>query len=253
MQAGQALFRVLRVLADAYASRERLWPALLTVLPILLLVDGERRGSLGTMFSAVALMILCGGGWLLAQVVQALGHRCEDRLRRCWGGRPGVCMMRHRDHTVDSARKRACHARLEARSKIRLPTLIEEALDPVAADTKYDEAIAWIERHMGDRIAFPTLWHARGQYEFLLNSLALRWLGVILSLASLGRACIGDGSVSVGLQGQWEVAAFISLHSRSASVGLISGLMALAWLFFFTPGRVRSAAWSYDLTLLEST
>jgi hypothetical protein len=64
--------------------------------------------------------------------------------------------------------------------------------------------------------------------------------------------CVDHTSLSFGLRPRLELAAFVSLHLGSASFVLVSVVMALAWIFFFTPDRARSAAWSYDLHLLES-
>jgi hypothetical protein len=60
------------------------------------------------------------------------------------------------------------------------------------------------------------------------------------------------GRITIGLRPQLELAASMSLHPVSNGIEMIlAALMALVWLFFFTPDRARVAAGSFDLHLLE--
>jgi hypothetical protein len=160
-------------------------------------------------------------------------------------------MLRHRNTTVDEITKKYWHAQYAARLNTEFPTRAEELLDYEGADAKYASAVAWSERHTRDPTRFRMLWRHRTEYEFLLNCLALRWIGFTAAAGTLVWACTCGGSVSVGIRSGWHLVAFVSLQPGSVSVILLSALMSLTWLFFFTPRRVRSAAWAYDRHLIE--
>lgn len=252
MQSVQTLLRLLPAMTDLHGVRARLWPALLVLMPVLAQIREIHPGDRDQILEVTGLLALCGIPWVLAQIAHGLGSACQQKLRRTWGVRPAVRMLRHRDTTVDEMTKKSWHAHYASRLKTPFPTPEEELLDYEGADKKYACAVAWSERHTRDRTIFRVLWRHQTEYEFLLNCLALRWIGLFAAAGTLVWACTCKGSVSVAIQSGWHLVAFVSLQRGSASVILPSVLISLAWLFFFTPRRVRSAAWSYDRHLIES-
>lgn len=252
MQSISALVRLLLVTTDTYRLRAQLLPAGLAVLPLFGVLLGEHRVDPGKTLLPAVLFMSVGGTWFLGQVIHACGQKRLRQLFRSRGGRPAIRMLRHRDRTVDRMTKQTWHERLSGQWGIHFPTRAEEDLDPAGADATYQRAVACCERHTWNRIAFPALRQESIECEFLMNGLALRWMGLITAAAAVMWTCVAHSSVSIGLRPRLELAASVSLNLESASIVLVSVLMALAWLFFFTPDRARSAAGSYDLHLLES-
>ena len=258
MQSVSALSRLLRVATDIYRLRAQLLPALLVVLPWFAILfpnhplDPRRMLVTATLALGVGGLWSVGLMWFLGLVVHACGHRRRRQLFRGRGQRPAIRMLRHRDPTVDPATKQAWREQLARRWSVRLPTQAEERAHPAKADTMYERAVTCCERHTLDHIASPALWQECLECEFLMNGLALRWIGLASAAAAALCACIDRSSMNIKLQPRWEITASLSLSSETATAVLISASLALAWLYFFTPKRARSAARSYDLHLLES-
>ena len=252
MQSATALARLLLAVADPHRFRAQLWPALLLALPPSLALLAEHRIETSDVLLALSLFIGLGGAWLVSQVIQACGRKCLHELFKSSGGRPAIQILRHRDRAVDRDTKLAFHARYASRLGIHFPSRAEEQLNPRVADAIYGRAVAARERDTGDRLAFPALWSERTDCEFLVNGLALRWLGLTACAGAALWTCVGHSSLSIGLRPSLELMASASLHFGSARVVLVSTALGVAWLFFFTPNRARAAAYFYDLHLLES-
>jgi hypothetical protein len=251
MHSLSALPRFLKMLADTRRVRAQLLPALCVVFPTCgrILLDG--RVGRETIL-AVTIFMAVGGPWFLAQVIHACGQRRMRQLFRLEGGRPAVRMLRHRDRTVDPITKQAWRRCLAGQWGIRLPRRIDERRDPEKADEIYAHAVEYCERCIGDRTTRPGLWEAAVERDLLINGLALRWPGLIAAISAAVNRCVDGGSITIGLRPQLEVAASMSLHPVSNGIVMIlAALMALVWLFFFTPDRARVAARSFDLHLLQ--
>lgn len=245
------LLRLLPVAMDAYRIRAQLWPALLSVMPLLLTAATEYR-DLSALLPFATLFIICGGPWLLARVVDSCGQRCLRQLVKFWGARPAVQMLRYRNRTLHPNIKKAWRTIQADRAGIRFPTRNQEHLNPTDADVKYSQIIAETERDTRDRATYPQLRQLRAEYESLLNGLALRWMGLTAAVVALAWTCVSHSTVTIGRHSDLQLAALLSFHLGSATVVVVSLLMSLVWLFFFTPQRVYRAALSYDQQLLRS-
>ena len=252
MQSVSSLLRLLQAATDRHCVRTQVWPALLTLLPVFAVLIEARGVSPNGIALASTVFIGVGGTGMLSLVIEDCGRRRARKLFRRCGGRPGVQMLRHRNTTLDQETKRRLHAYLAQRLGIQLPTPSEERRNPVAADKIYQRAMVGCECCSPDRLSFPLLWQHKIAREFLINGLAVRWLGFTGATSVMLWACVGRSSMSIEEQPGPELIASLSLHLGSLDVMLVSLSMAVTWLFFFTPHRARSAAWSYDeLLLLE--
>ena len=204
------------------------------------------------MLLGAAGFIGAGGGRLLSRMICLLAQKRLCQLFKSWGGRPAICMLRHRDSSVDPAIKKSWHELHARRSGIRLPSPDNELTHPAAADAAYERAIARTEQCTSDRTAFPDLWDERVNYELMVNGLALRWIGLVTASGALLWSCIEHVSLRIGPHPSLEMQASMSLHSASVSVVVTSIVMTVAWLFVFTPKQTRKAACEYDRHLLES-
>jgi hypothetical protein len=245
------LLKLLQAMTDRHRLCTQVWPALLTLLPVFAALIKERWVSPNGIALVSTVFIGVGGTGMLSLVMQDCGRRRAHKLFRRCGGRPGVEMLRHWNTTVDRETKRGLRAHLTQRLGIRLPTPTEERRNPAAADKSYQRAVVGCECRSPDRLSFPLLWQHKTASEFLINGLAARWLGFTIATSVMLWTCLSHSSMSIEEQPRLELIASLSLHFGSLSVMLVSLLMAVTWLFFFTPHRAVSAAWSYDELLLE--
>src|SRR3954463_13984193 len=94
---------------DPYERPARLYPALLALLPLLVLVMllyGPRATALA---GAVTVASSCGGLYLTTDLCRESGKRLEQKMYCEWGGKPSTQLLRHRDSTIEGVTKRRYH------------------------------------------------------------------------------------------------------------------------------------------------
>lgn len=249
----QESFSNLRLLlaANSFERRTRLYVAIMALLPVICLFADSYRIDFKDISVFAGFFTICGGPWVLGQFVQSLGQRKQELLRFRWGGRPATLLMRHQDPTVAAAIKKSWHEKYAAHLNVPFPTAAEERRQPEHADATYAQAASWSECQTDDWTKFRTLWQCRAQYEFFLNGLAFRGIGLAIAIVCAACACLKSGGVTFGSHPEWELSASMSLQPGSAVVLAVSVLMASGWIFWFTEDRVRATAQSYDRRLLE--
>lgn len=218
------------------------------LLPAVLTYPAVQPGAISSFLLAATVF---GLSFFLMQMSRAMACRREEILRRTWGGRPAVRMLRHSDGVVDGLTKRRWHESFAAGLKLPFPARSQERFDPALADDTYACAVFWAERQTRDRLTFRSLWDRREQYSFLLHFHAVRVVGIVAAVGALLWASVSDGTVSVAPQSGWGMAISLSVRQSSVGVFVLSSLLLFAWCFFFTEARVKAAAWSYDRQLLE--
>lgn len=249
----QEVFSSLKLLlaADSFERRTQLYVAILALAPVICLFADWYPIDFKDASIFVGFFTIYGGSWVLGQFVQSLGQRKQEFLRLRWGGRPATLLMRHQDPTVVASIKKTWHEKYAALLHVPFPTAAEERRQPAHADATYAQAASWSECHTEDRTKFRTLWQCRAQYEFFLNGLAFRGIGLIIAFLCAACTCLKSGGVTIGSHPEWEISASMLLRPGSAVVLAISLLMASGWIFWFTEARVRATAQSYDRHLLE--
>lgn len=78
---------------DGYERKARLYPALVLLAPVVALTFAFMLPTLSTIKSIAALIITCGGAWLLAQLARDEGKKGEPKLYKKWGGTPSVAIF----------------------------------------------------------------------------------------------------------------------------------------------------------------
>ena len=134
-----------QLVSDPYNRRARLQPALLIVLPVLVIAlllfpDAETRAA--TILGVIAYF---GGAAFVAQQARELGRKLEPKLYDEWGGKPSVALLRHSDATISSVTKKRYYDFLADNiAGFELPTSEQEQANHSAADESYKEATDWI-------------------------------------------------------------------------------------------------------------
>ena len=169
------------LISDPYNRKARLQPALLTLLPVLVVSVLLVPEIQSTWAAVVGLVVYCGGATWLTQLGRDRGKALEPALFQAWGGKPSVSMLRHRDPRIAKATKARYRAFLERNvpgSKLVSPE--DEERFPSQADDGYESATAWLLAQTRDRERFRLIFEENINYGFRRNIWALKPLALFV-------------------------------------------------------------------------
>lgn len=234
---------------DAYERPARLYPALISLIPVLSIVIGVYGVELRINAAFVGLITAFGGLFLLMQISRNLGKRLEQSLYSSWGGIPTTQLLRHRDNSLSFVTKKSYHDFLGRHINSKFPTIEEEAIDPIAADAIYQAGIKWLIGKTRDKSKFTLIFKENVAYGFQRNSLGLKPIGIIIAVFSIIWIVASCGVIRVtGVSMQNLIDSNIGVK-----VSLIVSLgMLLIWMFLITRHSVRRIAFSYADMLLQA-
>lgn len=236
-------------LFDTYNRQARLYPALLTVLPVVVVVLAAfpqiLTNGIGTALIAVA--VTSGLIFFLSDIGRTLGKRLERTLLGKWGGWPTTIWLRHASEHLVSATKSRYHAFLQCQVPgIALPTREMEAQDTKAADEAYASAVEWLkERCRGKK--FPLVEKENASYGFRRNLRGLKPIGLVVSSLALVTSVY---LLVLGLERPWSFQSVASVSPTVAGAAVFAFLALAGWSFFVTPAWVRQGGDAYARALL---
>lgn len=232
------------LVTDQYERAARLYPALLTILPLLIVQVTASVLGKPLVTQLAALLGSCGVTYLLANVSRMLGKAQEHRLFLAWGGMPTTQMLRHGNELVDLHTKQRYHAFLARKIKVEFPTSANETASPAAADDIYRAGVKWLLGKTRDKKRFALLFKENVSYGFHRNGFGLRWIGFLFSLLSIVWLTIANQTYSAH--------AWLALSAGQIATMGIAVAMTFAWLAYFTEARVKQAAYAYAEMLLRA-
>jgi hypothetical protein len=240
--------------ADPYERLARLYPALLALLPLLVLIMLLYGPKATALTGAVTVAASCGGLYLTTNLCRELGKRLEEKLYRTWGGKPTTQLLRHRDPTIEGVTKRRYHAFLAGKINTPFPDKDQEASDPAAADDTYQSGVRWLLNHTRpeDGKKFDLIFKENVAYGFRRNALGVKPLGVVVAIVSLlwvlvvERVFLNPGHRLIDLP------ALSRIPEPATASLVVSAVMIVVWLLFFTGSSARTAAFTYAETLLRA-
>uniref|UniRef100_E6Q5R9 Uncharacterized protein n=1 Tax=mine drainage metagenome TaxID=410659 RepID=E6Q5R9_9ZZZZ len=245
----------LKGLFDAYSRQARLYPALLTLVPLLLTLLAWVPALVTIDQLLIGIAVACGVLYFLSDVARTAGKRLEPKLLEEWGGWPTTIWLRHSDNHLSAEVKRRYHSFLSSRPAIAaMPTREEEEREPAKSDERYVASVMWLKEQC--RGADYALVHKElATYGFRRNLLGLKPVGVgicgIALVAPLLIALARPGaSVSQLLQILPEAYAALPLPILGALAVSMIGLVV--WLFIVRRSWVREAGDLYARALLAS-
>jgi hypothetical protein len=242
-------------LFDSYNRIARLYPALLTLTPVVWTL-AVLRPSLLTADVARAVLsaaAFLGGLTLLTNVARSRGKKIEADLLSEWGGWRTTAVLRHRDQTIDDFTKARYHSKLQDLCPgLTLPSVTNETDNPVDADKKYRSVTLRLLELRRDP-QYRLVHKENAQYGFRRNLLGLKPLGIVVvvvaTLLTLSICWFGFTQPSKSLVGfardaslRWPLYALL--------VGDLAYLLILTLLV--RPVFVRQAADEYALALLRT-
>lgn len=239
---------------DPYERPARLYPALLTLLPLLVLIMLLYAPKTTVLTCAITLAVSCGGLYLTTNLARETGKRLEDKLFAEWGGKPTTQLLRHRDKIIEAATKRRYHSLLSSKINETFPDGNQEANNPEAADDIYQSGVRWLLNHTrpDDTRRYDLIFRENAAYGFRRNALGLKPLGLAISIGSLLWVLITQGALFSPGRPPVDLTA-LSRMSEAATTSLgVSAVMIAVWMLFFTRTSVRTAAFTYAETLLRA-
>jgi hypothetical protein len=239
---------------DAYERPARLYPALLALLPLLALIMLLYGPKATALTGAVTLAVSCGGLYLTTNFCRELGKRREEKLYREWGGKPTTQLLRHRDPNIEALTKRRYHTFLASKINSAFPTKDQEASNPATADEVYQSGVRWLLNHTRpeDNKKFDLIFKENVAYGFRRNALGVKPFGLIMAAGSLLWVLVVEGVIFSPNHRFVDIAAFSRMPEPATASLIVSAVMIIAWLLFFTKASARTAAFTYAEMLLRA-
>ena len=239
---------------DPYERPARLYPALLALLPLIALVMIRYGPKATALTGAVTVAVSCGGLYLTTNLCRELGKRLEERLYREWGGKPTTQLLRHRDTGIEAVTKQRYHAFLGGKINVVFPTKNEEADNPAAADDVYQSGVRWLLNHTRpeDNKKFDLIFKENVAYGFRRNALGVKPFGLLVAVGSLLWVLAVEGVFFSPSHKLIDMTVLSRMPEPATSSLIVSVVMVVTWLLFFTKASARTAAFSYAETLLRA-
>ncbi|GGM99370.1 hypothetical protein GCM10009721_28030 [Terrabacter tumescens] len=226
---------------DEYDREARLVPALLTVLPLVLVAIGFGVQDNPVLAGIVAVLLAIGAPMVVAKQVADRGRAVEKTLFAKWGAPPTTLKLIPTPDGQGGELLRQRRGRLERVSGISLPT------GPNLSDSTvqtYEAAVRWLIENTRDRAKFPVVWAELKTYGFERNALGLR--AVALTTSGCGVLALWAGAVVGSRSGHVSVGTTLALAGVCALVGMW-------WWLVPSETRVRRAADRYAERVLDAT
>lgn len=238
------------ILLDAYERRARFVPAFVALLPIAVMILGLGLKAQPVIASALGLLSVIGGPFILASRVRAAGVALQERLVKEWDGLPSRHALRLRSGGGQDAwpiaQREAWRAAAERVAEVVLPSGEKETADPQGTDGVYDAAATKLRGLTRDKQQFPLVFEEVRNYGYERNLLAVRWVGLAVAFVCL----VGTVILSL-VNPRWTIGSV----SRS-SLWILTGidlLVGVFWLVFPGKSRALLVARRYTEALMEGT
>lgn len=224
-----------------YELNARLKPALLALLPPLVVALFWYPGAWSIIGSIVAAASACGVLYSIALLARNRGRTAERKLDREVGRNHTARLLTHADGTVLPETKARYHAYLRAHDRV-LSTPEEEAAEPDAAFRRARSAVDWLLEHTRTGGGGALLLDENISYGFQRNLFGLKPFGLGLSALAL--------VVHILLLA-------LAVHEEEhfwvgAAVCIPLAAFLFGWLFLVTEGAVAEASLAYAQRLLAN-
>jgi hypothetical protein len=228
---------------DTYVVRARLKPALIVLIPLILVpfvwpVDGE-----GGWKALAGALVTCGGTALLSRLGGYLGKKREAALWDHFGGRPTETILSHDSSKTNPHTLRRWHVKIEELTGIHMPTAEEEARDPYAARQAAEAATTWLRvRAKADTKKYHLVFSTNCDFGFCRNTWGMKWIGLLIALAV---TAVLSAKLYIDIKSHAAL-------SRPAAGVLVVTILLLGFWVWVNRSWVRQAGERYAHALLET-
>nr|ART37969.1 F37 [uncultured bacterium] len=239
-------------LFDGYSRKARLYPALLSLAPIVwtaLLACGVAPGNIAAE-GLIALVVTLGGTYLLANLARSRGKLLEERLKETWGGWPTTLLLRHANTSLDPYTKARYHETLTKLTGLTMPTEAEERARQKDCDHRYRAATTKLLELRRDA-KYKMLHQENAAYGFRRNLLGLKPVALVILMATIllavfqlisGLDMLSITAIKSDLAMRWHLYLALALDLAALAI----------WLTCITPFFVRQGADEYAMALLRT-
>lgn len=228
---------------DTYTIKARLFPALLAIIPALvlfLLAGSWQDAGLPEMLLGVGIGVLF---FALSDIARRAGKRAQRRIFRKSGGTPVNLELSHSDATISPATKERYLSFLSAEIGSPAPTPESEHSDPAAAARFYLASFDYLRNSTTDHDRFRILFNENINYGFRRNLYGLKPVGIALNLAAVAAAYALF---------RYQPAMAPITQEKLIIQGGLAALHAGYFLLFVTESSVLDASKIYARQLVQS-
>lgn len=224
-----------------YELNARLKPALLALLPALVVALFWYPGAWSIVGSVMAAASACGVLYAIALLARNRGRAAERRLDREVGRNHTARLLTHLDHTLIPETKARYHACLRSHGRV-LSSPAEEEADPEGAFRRSRSAVDWLLEHTRTGGGATLLLDENVAYGFQRNVYGLKPFGVGLSAMAIAVHVLLLTLTTPGEERFW--------FGLAICIPLAAFLCG--WLFLATKGAVAEASLAYGQRLLAN-
>lgn len=230
-----SLLQFLKI-ADSYERKARFFPALIVVLPIIVLTLSLRLPDEGW-FTKLLVTGGAGGALVvaLAHMASAAGNRFGDAFWTMRGGLPTARWLRASDTAHSSQQKQQWYAAIKKLTGLDIPSAI--ANQPQEEDAIISDAIRQLRNQIRGKPTAKMVDMHNEEYGFARNLAGLRW--VLIASALLG---------VVGCTLAWK-------YEHGSVLGCVFNgclLLYAVVMFFWLPRYVERAGERYAESLFSA-
>lgn len=218
---------------DRYDRNARLYPALLSLLPVFVVI-ALWLPQVWTLLGGLTSLILAFGLiFFIAQIVRYLGRRVERRLGRKVGRAKTAVLLSHADTQIPQDTKARYHKFLASHG-LNIPDRAAELADPIAAHQMYRSAVDWLLEHTRPNAKASMLLNENIAYGFRRNLMGLKPVAIMLAMMATGA---NTYQIFTGTEQSRVIAAI--------AVELFFLLALGAWLYVVRADFVEDASMAY--------
>jgi len=233
----------LKSIVDPYDRKARLYPALLLLVPAIVLVITYTQTVLSLLQLFIPIVVSCGAPFLLTQLVRDRGKKKEGELYKDWDGMPSVTIFRYLDNRLDSVTKARYHEKMASLCQTSIISREEEQTDRNAADSVYTAWSTYLRGQTRNKQKFHLLFQENINYGFRRNMFGIRHIGMITSFSCSFIALVWMGNFYLD-EKPFIVGQFISIATAC--------LFLIYWKFFCISDWVHVSANAYAERLVET-
>jgi hypothetical protein len=230
---------LLKLVTDRYDRNARLRPALLVLLPIILLVAVWWPQLWTVVGGLISLLGASGVIFLLSRYARTAGRRLQAQMTAEDGGLASTRMLRHSDQLVSPVTKSRYHDFLRSNG-LPIPSAEDEAADPGHADACYQSACDWL-REQTRGPAHSLLLDENIDYGFRRNLVGMKPLGMTLTVLAFVANAVMLYISRATMDTRWTLGAVLA-------AGL--AVLLLIWIGFLRRSFVEDASVAYSQRLL---
>jgi hypothetical protein len=167
-------------LFDSYSRRARIYPALISIAPLVALLVKTSSSDGWTLENAFVMLGVAIAYFVLGLLARRTGKRLEADFFTKWGGKPSVLVLRHDNSLVDSVSKGRYHKFLAGALGVPAPTPETEQHNSSAANQFYESAGNRLRELTRSRSDFPLVFEENVSYGFWRNLRGLKPFALVL-------------------------------------------------------------------------